>query len=513
VPEVLQGVAFRHDAHLGIYVYHLARAESLELHADERFRSASLYKLIVLYDAAVRLHAETLDLSEVLTLSQAALDAEPYAEWPLGARTTVGCALNAMVTVSSNAAAAMLLERLGGEEQVTRDAHGWGLSEQTEITKERAYSSPRDIGRLLVAIATDRAVSPEASAYMRGLLAAQRANDRLPLALPLDVPVAHKTGELVRLRNDAGIIYAPSGTYVAVAMVEDALSEAAARAAIVDLSRELYRYFEGKMPPALFDMPQRLALEVLQLPDAQGRLVPLRDPWAGTIALRSVGVLTTPAAEDAALQRFVIPDLLALQRAAREAGRGFWVTAGYRAPRGTETSFVHPSALEPPCAVEMPAREPTPIADLPTPTWTPALMSPAGTTTPTPRATPESSSPSPTPTASPTATPMPLTSGSQHWLGTTFAYTDVLERDPAEEGSEARPTARWLADHAWEYGFIPALPETEAGARLGYEPWRLRWVGRDVAAQLRSAVQAPDYAGTVSATLRQLEADLLPPRP
>ena len=108
---------------------------------------------------------------------------------------------------------------------------------------------------------------------------------------------------------------------------------------------------------------------------------------------------------------------------------------------------------------------------------------------------------------------MPLTSGSQHWLGTTFAYTDVLERDPAGEGSEARPTARWLADHAWEYGFIPALPETEAGARLGYEPWRLRWVGREVAAQLRSAMQASDYAGTVSATLRQLEADLLAPRP
>src|SRR3712207_3275672 len=131
-----------------------------------------------------------------------------------------------MVTVSSNAAAAMLLERLGGEEQVTRNARGWGLSEHTEITKERAFSSPRDVGQLLVAIATDQAVSPEASAFMRGLLAGQRANDRLPLALPLDVLVAHKTGELVRLRHDAGIIYAPSGTYVVVAMVEDALSEA-----------------------------------------------------------------------------------------------------------------------------------------------------------------------------------------------------------------------------------------------------------------------------------------------
>src|SRR3712207_7195485 len=53
-----------------------------------------------------------------------------------------------MVTVSSNAAAAMLLERLGGEEQVTRNARGWGLSEQTEITKERAYRSEEHTSEL-----------------------------------------------------------------------------------------------------------------------------------------------------------------------------------------------------------------------------------------------------------------------------------------------------------------------------------------------------------------------------
>ncbi len=46
---------------------------------------------------------------------------------------------------------------------------------------------------------------------------------------------------------------------------------------------------------------------------------------------------------------------------------------------------------------------------------------------------------------------------------------------------------RWVALHAWEYGFV--LPYTRQGeARSGYafEPWHLRWVGRVLAAFLNT---------------------------
>ncbi len=44
---------------------------------------------------------------------------------------------------------------------------------------------------------------------------------------------------------------------------------------------------------------------------------------------------------------------------------------------------------------------------------------------------------------------------------------------------------RWLADHAWEYGFIiPYTPAAEP--RTGYvpEPWHVRWIGRPLASLL-----------------------------
>lgn len=44
---------------------------------------------------------------------------------------------------------------------------------------------------------------------------------------------------------------------------------------------------------------------------------------------------------------------------------------------------------------------------------------------------------------------------------------------------------RWLAEHAWEYGFILRYPDGQAEA-TGYEfePWHFRYVGRDLAGQL-----------------------------
>jgi zinc D-Ala-D-Ala carboxypeptidase len=74
---------------------------------------------------------------------------------------------------------------------------------------------------------------------------------------------------------------------------------------------------------------------------------------------------------------------------------------------------------------------------------------------------------------------------SQHQLGTTADLSSW------EIGYAIRPTfretvaGRWLAEHAWEYGFI--LPYTAAAeTRTGYvaEPWHLRWVGQPLATLL-----------------------------
>jgi D-alanyl-D-alanine carboxypeptidase len=63
---------------------------------------------------------------------------------------------------------------------------------------------------------------------------------------------------------------------------------------------------------------------------------------------------------------------------------------------------------------------------------------------------------------------------SEHQLGTTI---DV-------EGGEA-----WLADEAWRYGFVVSYPFEHSPDTTCYkaEPWHLRYVGREAAAEVQAA--------------------------
>lgn len=51
------------------------------------------------------------------------------------------------------------------------------------------------------------------------------------------------------------------------------------------------------------------------------------------------------------------------------------------------------------------------------------------------------------------------------------------------DGFGGTPQSNWVAEHAWEYGFVVRYEDVGAGV-TGYspEPWHLRYVGRDLAA-------------------------------
>jgi D-alanyl-D-alanine carboxypeptidase len=76
---------------------------------------------------------------------------------------------------------------------------------------------------------------------------------------------------------------------------------------------------------------------------------------------------------------------------------------------------------------------------------------------------------------------------SEHQLGTTIDVGDEGDIDVTQEWGET-PTARWIADHAHEYGFVLTLPPNKAAVTCyDYEPWHLRYVGRDKAAAVKAS--------------------------
>jgi beta-lactamase class A len=105
-----------------------------------------------------------------------------------------------------------------------------------------ASTSPRDLLTFFRLLGNGHLLTPDVCEKMREILLRQQVNDRLPSLLPPATPVAHKTGELVGVRNDAGIVYSPKGAYV-IAVLGSGVDEAEATEAIARLSRSVYERF------------------------------------------------------------------------------------------------------------------------------------------------------------------------------------------------------------------------------------------------------------------------------
>ena len=73
-------------------------------------------------------------------------------------------------------------------------------------------------------------------------------------ALPAEVTVAHKSGQLPGIRNDAAIVFGPSGPYVLVVLTNNLWDDATGEAVIARVARAANSYLTESYPPALFHL-------------------------------------------------------------------------------------------------------------------------------------------------------------------------------------------------------------------------------------------------------------------
>jgi LAS superfamily LD-carboxypeptidase LdcB len=73
---------------------------------------------------------------------------------------------------------------------------------------------------------------------------------------------------------------------------------------------------------------------------------------------------------------------------------------------------------------------------------------------------------------------------SQHQLGTAVDFTTSEISDQLGQQFADTAAGRWLAEHAWEYGFALAYPlGAESITGYSYEPWHFRYIGIENAAE------------------------------
>jgi beta-lactamase class A len=152
-------------------------------------------------------------------------DQEIYAA--VGKTLTLRQLCEAMITVSSNFAANLLIERVGVENiRATLSRLGAdGMQVLRGVEDQKAFdkglnnsTTARGLLILFQKLATGRAVSPESDAAMVEILRRQKFNDAIPAGIPPGILVAHKTGNITKIHHDAAIVYAQR-PYVLVILV------------------------------------------------------------------------------------------------------------------------------------------------------------------------------------------------------------------------------------------------------------------------------------------------------
>lgn len=215
----------------------LRSGRTVAINADTPVPTASVIKLIVLYDALEQIEAGKAHWNDTLTMkaSDQVAGSGVLRLFDTPMSLTLKDALTLMIDLSDNTATNLVIDRLGlANIDAAAQAAGW---RQTWLYK-KVFLPPSgpvtaDQTRFGLGKTTAREMAAvierfqqcdfEASlcAAAMAMLKGQFDQNGIPRYLPPGYEVANKTGALDNVRNDVGIVYAPGGPIVISAFTYD----------------------------------------------------------------------------------------------------------------------------------------------------------------------------------------------------------------------------------------------------------------------------------------------------
>jgi beta-lactamase class A len=261
IPAIEQRIQ-KSGAEVAVAFRTLDGREEWFFHGDDSFHAASTMKIPVMVELFRQVHEGKLKLDDALLVKNefhsladgsiytldAADDSEADLYKAVGQKRTLRQLCELMITVSSNFATNLLIEKLGVENirGTVHALHADGMSVLRGVEDGKAFAkglnnttTARGLLVLLEAIARGEAVDKESSHEMIEILERQKFNDGIPAGLPAGTRVAHKTGEITKIHHDAAIVFA-GRPFVLVILVKGLADVKESAALMADVTREIY---------------------------------------------------------------------------------------------------------------------------------------------------------------------------------------------------------------------------------------------------------------------------------
>jgi beta-lactamase class A len=296
--EQIRFVSHVTDGVVGVSAVHIESGRTVSLRGTESFPMASAFKLPVSVQLLTLVDDHKLALDQMVSLTPADLHPGSGRITDLffhpGVSLSLYNLMEAMLVISDNTAADLVLREAGGPTAVTTRMRDLGLhgirvdrstaqlisafqgvktlppeSEWTREIWEKMYdavpqsdhmaarraewknpkdtATPDDMTRLLVMLWKRELLAPESSKLLLEMLdRCETGKSRIKGLLPQGTDVAHKTGSLGGVVNDTGILTLPGDAgHVALSVFTKASfkSEEVSEKAIAEVARTIYDYF------------------------------------------------------------------------------------------------------------------------------------------------------------------------------------------------------------------------------------------------------------------------------
>lgn len=261
IPGIQEAIR-KSGADLGVAFRTLDGKTAWYFRADEPFHAASTMKIPVLIELFHQVREGKLKLDDSLLVKNefhSLVDGSIYTLDPgddseadlykaAGQTRTLRQLCELMITVSSNLATNLLIEKLGVENirATVHSLHADGMNVLRGVEDSKAFAKGLNntttawgLSQLMEAIALGEAVDEESSRQMIEILERQKFNEGIPAGLPAGTRVAHKTGEITKIHHDAAIVFAQR-PFVLVILVRGLADTKDSAALMADITRRLY---------------------------------------------------------------------------------------------------------------------------------------------------------------------------------------------------------------------------------------------------------------------------------
>jgi beta-lactamase class A len=268
------------DAVIGVSAIHLESGRRLGVRGNERFPMGSVYKFPIVLAALQRVDAGTLKLDQKITIQPKDFSPgwSPIRDEAKGKPVTLTIRelLRYTVSISDNTACDNTIRILGGPAAVSKRMTELGVPgiriDRTEktiakhlnqpggrakyATDVRDTATPDDMAALLVAFWNGRDGLSKAShdLLMQWMIETPTGARRIKAVVPPGSAVAHKTGTMPGVVNDAAIVTSPDGKNHIVVVVFSKAGTSPEKVREDDVAAAAKKAYEELLPKAAQDL-------------------------------------------------------------------------------------------------------------------------------------------------------------------------------------------------------------------------------------------------------------------